>query len=303
MSATGTACAPTGTRRSAIAAVATVVLAVLTSCATGGDQEPEPSSAPTTTASVEPSPTPTSAPTPTEVTTPTVTVYSMVDTRTGLRLVRESRDVPDGDLMVAAVEQMIAGPLDPDYTSPWNPMTEVLGVSQVDGVVVVDLSADARTATIGSPGAALMIQQLVYTVTDAAQDQAVPVLLQIDGVPAGELWGAVSWDAPVTRESPDAVRAYVQIDEPRDGADVTSPVTVSGDASAFEANVPWQVLDADGSEIASGATLTSEGQTFAPYSFSVELPPGTYTIVVTEDDPSDGAGGVPMSDTKTITVS
>ena len=300
MSANGTASAMTGTRRLALATVATVALALLSSCATGDDQEPEPSSAPMTTAPVEPSSTPT--PTPAEVATSTVTVYSMVDTRNGLRLARESRDVPDGDLMVAAVGQMIAGPLDPDYASPWNPATEVRGVDVADGVIVVDLSAEARTADIGSPGAMLMIQQLVYTVTDAAQDPAAPVLLQIDGLPAGELWGAVTWDVPITRESPDAVRAYVQIDEPREAADVTSPVTVSGDAIAFEANVPWQILDADGVEIASGATLTSEGQTFAPYSFSVELPPGTYTIVVTEDDPSDGAGGVPSSDTKTITV-
>ena len=98
------------------------------------------------------------------------------------------------------------------------------------------------------------------------------------------------------------MRIFVQIDNLTEDATVSSPVTVSGEACAFEANVPWKVLDANGAEVASGATQTSEGQTFAPYSFEVELDPGTYTVVITEDDPSDGEGGTPMSDSRRITV-
>jgi hypothetical protein len=79
-------------------------------------------------------------------------------------------------------------------------------------------------------------------------------------------------------------------------------VTVTGEAAAFEANVPWQVLDAEGAEVAAGFTTTSEGMTFAPFSFEVELDPGTYTVVITEDDPSGGEGGTPMSDSRTFTV-
>jgi hypothetical protein len=43
---------------------------------------------------------------------------------------------------------------------------------------------------------------------------------------------------------------------------------------AFEANVPWRILDAEGAEVEAGFTMTSEGQTFAPFSFEVELPGG-----------------------------
>jgi hypothetical protein len=77
---------------------------------------------------------------------------------------------------------------------------------------------------------------------------------------------------------------------------------VAGEAAAFEANVPWRVLDASGAEVTSGFATTSEGQVFAPYSFTVDLPPGAYTVEISEDDPSGGAGGTPMSDTRTITV-
>jgi len=282
---------------------AAVVLALLAGCATGSADQPEPSaSAPVATE--EPEETPTATPTETPAgETVTASIYYPLDTRTGFRLGREAREVPAADALVGAVETMVAGPLDPDYGAVWNAATDVQGVSGVvGGVVTVDLSADARTANVGSALAGLMIQQLVYTVTDAARDPSLAVLLTIDGEPAGELWGAVTWDAPVTRDDPNSVRIFVQIDNLTEGATVSSPVTVSGEACAFEANVPWKVLDANGAEVASGATQTSEGQTFAPYSFEVELDPGTYTVVVTEDDPSDGEGGTSMSDSRRITV-
>lgn len=281
---------------------AAVVLALLAGCATGTADQPEPSvSEPVATDEPEaPTATPTETPAGETI---TITAYYPLDTRAGFRLGREAREVPADDALVGAVETMIAGPLDPDYGAVWNAATVVQGVSGVvDGVVTVDLSADARTANVGSALAGLMIQQLVYTVTDAARDPSLAVMLTIDGEPAGELWGVVTWDAPVTRDDPNSVRMFVQIDNLTEGATVSSPVTVSGEAAAFEANVPWKVLDANGAEVASGATQTSEGQTFAPYSFEVELDPGTYTVVITEDDPSDGEGGTPMSDSRRITV-
>ena len=49
-------------------------------------------------------------------------------------------------------------------------------------------------------------------------------------------------------------------------------------------------------------TSTAEGQRFAPYAFSVELPPGDYEIRVAEDDPSGGAGRPVMTDTRRVVV-
>lgn len=231
-----------------------------------------------------------------------VTAYFMVDTRAGLRLAREKQDMLD-DSVQTAVEMMIAGPLDTDYTTAWNPQTEVLAVSEEAGLITIDLSQDARTANIGSEGAALMIQQLVYTATEAAGDPTAGVKLLIEGAPAGELWGAVTWDGPIARADPMDVRVLVQIDSPAENQVFTSPtVTISGEAAAFEANVPWTVHDASGAEVASGFTMTSEGQTFAPFSFDVDLPPGEYVVEISEDDPSDGAAGTPMTDTRTFWI-
>jgi hypothetical protein len=77
---------------------------------------------------------------------------------------------------------------------------------------------------------------------------------------------------------------------------------VTGEAAAFEANVPWRVLR-DGAVVQEGFATSAEGQRFAPYSFTVTLEPGEYVVLVTEDDPSGGEGRPPFVDDKTITVS
>lgn len=254
-----------------------------------------------TTASASASVTPTASASGTVALDGTASVYFLVDAPGGIRLARETRGVPAQTPARGAVEAMIAGPQDPDYTSPWNPATRVLGLSESGGVITVDLSSDARTASIGSEGAAAMVHQLIYTVTEA-MDASASVRLHIDGAPAGELWGVLEWSDPQPRADWMETRLFVGIDTPTEGAGVTSPVTVSGEAAVYEANLPWRVLTMDGSEVRRGNTMTAEGQTMAPYSFEIDLDPGDYIIEVTEDDPSAGEGRDPHSDTRTITV-
>ncbi len=287
-------------------ALGLAALVLLAGCATpspGPTTPAEPSTTATTTEvpSEEPS-TETATPSeePTSVGDRTL-VYFVTDTRVGFRLVREPHALA-GDPVVAALETMIAGPDDPDYATTWNPATQVRSVTQVDGEWVVDLSFDARTANVGSEGAALMVQQLVWTVTEAVGDPAAAVVLTIDGEPAGEMWGAIEVATPETRADPLDVRSTVQIDNLAEGDTVASPLTVAGEAAVFEATLLWRVLDATGATVADGMTMTSEGQTFAPYSFEVTLEPGTWTLVVEESDPSDGEGGPVMTDSRTVTV-
>ncbi len=265
---------------------------------------------PTASPSVSPTPSPSvsssSPPTTTATATPTsasalVGVYFLTDTGTDLKLAREFRPVT-GDPLVGAIRTMIAGPEDPDYATTWNPETKVISATLANGQITVDLSAEARRANVGSPGAALMIQQLVYTATAAAQ-RSVPVQLLIEGKPAGELWGAVSWDKPVGRADPLDVRLLVQINDPAEGARLSSPVTVTGEAAVFEATLPWRVLDSTGAVVKEGTAMTAEGQTFAPFSFQIPLGPGTYVIEIREDDPSGGEGGPVDVDTRTVIVS
>jgi hypothetical protein len=75
---------------------------------------------------------------------------------------------------------------------------------------------------------------------------------------------------PDNPDPPDAADPSVIVDTPEDGDRVTSPVTISGRARVFEANVSITIFDANGNELVETFTMASEaGPALAPYSASV----------------------------------
>lgn len=228
-------------------------------------------------------------------------VYFVRDGRNGPRLVREMRNVAAATPARGALEAMIFGPLDPDYSSSWPRGTRILGISHRDQVITVDLSAEARQANVGSAFEVAMVQQLVWTVTEALEPTAA-VRLLIEGAPAGDVWGHMDWSEPVAREDAMSIRQLVGIDVPMQDAEVASPVLVKGEAAVFEAHLPYRVLRSDGSEVTDSYTTTAEGQTFAPYTIELTLPAGSYIIEIREDDPSGGEAGPVDRDTRAFTV-
>ncbi len=230
-----------------------------------------------------------------------VPVYYAADTPSGPRLQREFHAVATIDVGSAAVREMLgARPLDEDYRTLW-PGTAALrsSVTREGGAIVVDLTGVGREAPDRAT-AALALQQLVLTVQGALQSTD-PVRVLVDGQRTDRLWGLVDVGTPVARADQTAVRSLVQIDSPADGATVGRDVVVTGEAAVFEATLPWEVRQGD-RVVASGVATTAEGQRFSPYRFTVRLEPGQYVLVVTEDDPSGGAGRPPFTDTKRITV-
>lgn len=213
-------------------------------------------------------------------------VYYVAQTPAGPRLQREFHRLPAADPASAAVREMLAHPTgtDPDYRNPWPAGTALRApVASTADVITVDLTA-------ASPSD-LATQQLVFTV-QGALGTTTPVQLLRDGTPAGP---------PIPRGDPYALRSLVQIDAPADGASTTSPLTVTGEAAVFEATLHWTVLDG-GRTVRTGVTSTAEGQTFAAFRFSLDLPPGHYTVRISEDDPSDGAGRPVLTDDRAVTV-
>ena len=233
-----------------------------------------------------------------------VPVYFVNDTRAGLRLAREWIPVDSPrNAVEEAVTRMIARPPVPQYDTLWNAATQVRSVEVGGGAIYVDLGLSGAPIIRGEPETA--IQQLVYTATAAASlvDRdfgSLPVRILVDGEPVDDL-GGVDVSEVLRRAAPLDVRQLVQLNEPSQGATVRSPVRVSGDAAVFEATLVWE-LRQDGRVVDSGFDNTRDGQRFSEFEFELELEPGEYSIVITEDDASDGEGGEPMSDERTFTV-
>lgn len=218
-------------------------------------------------------------------------------------------------LLQASVDAALQGRTnDIDYTSPWeldNGTTVVARTSPENAIpdaIVIDLGQadlagrpdgmDARTAE-------LAVQQLVYTAQAAysAQHdgQTLPVRFRLNHQDTDTLLGVPTAD-PVERGNEDTLVALVQIGSPTSGAKLPAgQVTVRGFASAFEANVAWEVMLGGDAVVKSGFTTATECCTLAPYTFTVDLEPGTYTIVVHDSDES-GEGRPVNQDTKEIVV-
>lgn len=264
--------------------------------------------------SARPTPQPTPQPTPNDADemapapTLTIPVYYVADTGTGIRLAREFHTVKTTlPPIVAALEQVSATPAaDPDYRSLWQPGAKVRSAEVSDGVINVDFESLPELDEPTNAHAELAIQQLVYTATAAAAtalpniDGALPVKVTVNGAPVETMFGTAITQ-PLERAEPLSVRQVVQINEPNDGAAVTSPVTVKGEGAAFEATLQWEIIQ-DGVAIQSDVTTAAQCCVFSPFSFDVELPPGSYQIVVRETDVSDAEGHPAVSDSKTFTV-
>ena len=240
-----------------------------------------------------------------------VPVYYVGDTGAGPRLFREKHVGPPSrsdDKVLDAVQQSVDGDaFDPDYRSDWPAGTHVDAVRAGGGATTVALSGgslSARPAGVSAAGARAALQQLVYTVrANLGNDR--PVRFEVDGSRAATLLG-VPTPGDVAAASRDTTLAPVSIDSPadrrsRDLGGLRSPVTVTGSASAFEATVQWE-LEQGGTVVKRGFATARECCTLSPYTFRFSAPPGDYTLVVHDEDPSGGEGTGTSSDSKQIRV-
>jgi hypothetical protein len=239
-------------------------------------------------------------------------VYFLGDTGTGPRLFREERQVSDsgGHAAVHALQLAVDGEsLDPDYRSAWPTGTGVEHVTTQTNSLVVDLAGDhleVRPTGMTSATAQMSVQQLVYTARQDRSDSPLRVRFEVDGSPVGTLLGVqVGSVAPGPRDS---TLAPVSIDSPSSAEEarvtVGSPFTVTGEASAFEANLQWELRrgGTTGPVVRRGFATAKTCCTLSPYRFVVKAPAGDYTLVVHDEDVSDGEGAASSSDTKLLRV-
>jgi Immunoglobulin-like domain of bacterial spore germination/Sporulation and spore germination len=193
--------------------------------------------------------------------------------------------------LTGALQAMLAGPADHDYASLWPRGTTLRSVSRSGSTVTVTLSA---APLVAPPGHGLYgassVQEVVYTVTAAdATIHAVTVVY-----PGGQA-------TAVVRSPALNVLASVWLLTPTDGSSVSSPVTLSGTASVFEATVNWEVDRADGTVVAQGSAMAPIGAPGrGPWSTTVTLPAGSYVAKAFAISAKDGS--ITWTDSKAFTV-
>jgi hypothetical protein len=232
--------------------------------------------------------------------------YFTSETAQGFRLVREVHQVSkvENDLgddkgfnsLVMLVDGQLP-PFDGDHRTLWNNGTKVNSVSVTEGIATVDLTLGR--ISLGAESEQRAIDQMVWTLIE--NDPTVTsVKFTIDGLVSESLAGHVDFSQVFTLAPSYEVLASVWIDL-LDRSDVSNPVSITGSACTFEANVAWE-LTKGGDVVSSGATTAA---TACPdrsnWSIDLgELAPGNYVLKVSDTSAEDGS--LIFEDTKAFTA-
>ena len=198
----------------------------------------------------------------------------------------------------AATEALLDGPTPAERASGIQSAipdgTRLLGISIKAGVAIVDLTSEYQSGG-GSLSMQVRLGQVVYTLTQFPTVQKVS--FRLDGTPVNVFSSeGIVLSHPVGRADYKELLPVIVVSQPTRGSRVTSPVTVSGSANVFEANVTVKVLDAEGRVVGSTFTTATCGTGCrGTYSVDVRFRTGREqrgTIVVSDDDAA-GAGKPP----------
>jgi hypothetical protein len=225
----------------------------------------------------------------------------------GLIAVRRTHQ-PTPRVATAAIDALLAGPTAAErasgVVSAVPSGTRLLGITIRGGVATVDLTSEYQSGG-GSLSMQTRLGQVVYTLTQFPTVQKVR--FRLGGTPVNVFSSeGIVLDHPVGRSDYVNLLPAIEVSKPGDGARVKSPVTVSGTANVFEANVTVEILDAAGKVV--GKTFTTatcgtgcRGTYSVPVTFEVGREQRG-TIVIHDDDAA-GTGKPPHSVRVPVTLS
>jgi hypothetical protein len=232
--------------------------------------------------------------------------YFVSETSQGFRLVQEVQQVSkaENDLgddkglnsLIMLVDGQLP-PFDGDHRTLWNNGTKINSVTTIDGVATVDITLGR--ISFGSESEQRAIDQIVWTLV--ANDPTITsVKFTVDGVISESLAGHVDFAQTFVLAPSYEVLASVWINL-LDRSDVTNPVSISGSACTFEANVAWE-LTKGGDVVSSGAaTAATACPDRSDWSIELgELGAGNYVLKVSDFSAEDGSAI--FEDTKAFTV-
>lgn len=167
--------------------------------------------------------------------------------------------------------------------------TSLLEFTVEDGVAVIDLSREFESGG-GTLSMTARLAELTFTLTQFPGLERVR--LDLEGEPV-EVFGGEGLiiDEPLTRQRFAELMPLVLVDRPAAGEPVTSPITVTGTASVFEATVNLRLETSDGRVLDERFVTAAEG---APErgTFEAEIPfdaEGAATLVAFSPSAADGS--------------
>lgn len=314
-------------KRHAFPLVITATLASLVLGGCGDDEpdkadDPAPTPASETSDPAEPTTPASEEPTADDVTTTAappatteVPLFFVADTPQGPRLFAEQREVEADNPVAESLALLLGGDVaDDDYHTvvPAGSLETEAGFDGIgdDGFYSLTLTGEQWTTRPDGMTKAdvdLALQQIVYTLlSQAGEGEEEGMNGGVDFYLDGDKSSFLGVSGTVEAAPELDVRGFVNVLSPQEGATVSGSFTAKGEASSFEATVPWQVLDDTGAMVLEGFA-TAEGWIDGLYPWETDvdvssLAPGEYTFVAMTDDPSGGEGGGPTEDTKTIIV-
>lgn len=218
--------------------------------------------------------------------------FFVTDTPRGFKLVSELREFKStqGGFPTKVLSQLISGelqPLDPDYVNLWDNSNSLNQVVISGATATIDINLGKLN--VGSEGEVRAIEQLVWTLTGVS-----PFLTTVRFLANGEVVESFAGHVDTTADfqrSPDyEVLNPLQIDSINDGTAVSNPITISGKACTFEANVVWELTQ--DTQIVSKGFTTAAAACPQRSAWSVtleELSPGNYLFAAQEFSAEDGS--------------
>jgi germination protein M len=198
----------------------------------------------------------------------------------------------------AALADLLAGPTTAEHDAGIGTQipdgTELLGLSIDSGIATVDLTSEYESGG----GTASMTMRLAQVVCTLDQFPTVKgVLFQLDGRAVDVLGGeGIVIDHPLRCRDYRDLLPVILVTSPAEGETVANPVTVTGSANVFEANVTVEILDSAGKVVGNDFTTATCGSGCRG-SFTITLP---YDVaktqkgeIVVHDDDAAGTGQPP----------
>ena len=218
-------------------------------------------------------------------------IFFVADTPRGFKLFSEVQEFKEqDDLPEFIISQLISGaitPKDPDYVNLWDGSHSLLSITYSDSLATIDFTLGKLN--VGSEGEQRAIDQLVWTLTELA-DRVTKVRFTVNGQPIESFAGHVDTSGEFSRAPDYEVLNPIQIESVMEGDELSNPVTISGNACTFEANVVWTLLKDQ--EVVDEGFTTAAAACPERSSWKISLPdlnPGEYVIEAKEFSAEDGS--------------